>query len=212
MNGGRLGMVVGGSLTEGVEVKLDPGASVEDVRVGSFVSIQGERMRFFGVVTDVALDATDRALRGTPPDVSNPFIARVVSGTAAYGALKVEPMLAIGGADAVLGEDGPSPAKTVPAHFSTVSAATDADIETVFGAPSERRFWIGNPMDMESKLCISSSAATASSARAAPVRPSSPACCSSASYRAAGPATSYSTCRASTAGRATARVAPRSRA
>ena len=154
MNGGRLGMVVGGSLTEGVEVKLDPGASVEDVRVGSFVSIQGERMRFFGVVTDVALDATDRALRGTPPDVSNPFIARVVSGTAAYGALKVEPMLAIGGADAVLGEDGPSPAKTVPAHFSTVSAATDADIETVFGAPSERRFWIGNPMDMESKLCI----------------------------------------------------------
>ena len=33
-------MVVGGSLTEGVEVKLDPGASVEDVRVGSFVSIR----------------------------------------------------------------------------------------------------------------------------------------------------------------------------
>ena len=154
MNGGRLGMVVGGSLTEGVEVKLDPDASVEDVRVGSFVSVQGERMRFFGVVTDVALDATDQALRGTPPDVSNPFIARVVSGTAAYGALKVEPMLTIGGGDAVLGEDGPSPAKTVPAHFSTVSAATDADIETVFGAPGERSFWIGNPMDMESKLCI----------------------------------------------------------
>ena len=154
VNGNRFGMVVGGSLTEGVEVKLDPGASVEDARVGSFVSIQGERMRFFGVVTDVALDATDQAMRGTPPDVSNPFIARVVSGTAAYGALKVEPMLTIGGGDAVLGEDGPSPAKTIPAHFSTVSAATEADIETVFGAPSERNFWIGNPMDMEAKLCL----------------------------------------------------------
>lgn len=152
---GRLGMVIGGSLTDGVEVKLDAGASIEDVKVGSFISIQGERMRFFGVVTDVSLAVTDQALKGMPPDVANPFIARVVSGTMAYGNVKIEPMLTLQDDEtSVLGVDGPQPAKTIPAHFSKASKAKDADIETVFGAPDERNFWIGNPMDMEAKLCL----------------------------------------------------------
>ena len=155
MNGGRLGMVVGGSLTEGVDVKLDPGASVEDVRVGSFVSIQGERMRFFGVVTDVALDATDQAMRGTPPDVSNPFIARVVSGTAAYGALKVEPMLTIGGGDAVLGEDGPSPAKTIPTPTSPRYPPPQRPTSRRSSArPASETSGSATPWTWKSKLCL----------------------------------------------------------
>ena len=62
-------MVVDGSLTKGVEVRLDPTTSVEDIRVGSFVTIQGERMRFFAVVTDVALGAADPGMKYAPPDV-----------------------------------------------------------------------------------------------------------------------------------------------
>ena len=89
----RLGMVVAGSLTDGVEVRLYGGVSIEDVKVGTFVTLQGDRARFFGVVTDVSLRATDQALASMPPDVSDPYIASVVSGTAAYGVIKVEPML-----------------------------------------------------------------------------------------------------------------------
>ena len=37
-----LGTVVGGSLAEGVEVRLAEGASVESIPVGSYVVIQGE--------------------------------------------------------------------------------------------------------------------------------------------------------------------------
>ena len=36
-----LGLVVEGSLGRGVQVRLDAGASVEDVKVGTFVTIQG---------------------------------------------------------------------------------------------------------------------------------------------------------------------------
>ena len=150
----RLGMVVGGSLTGGVEVRLDSDASIEEIKVGAFVSIQGERLRFFGVVTDVALDSTDPSLKASPPDVSNPFVASVVSGTTAYGTITVEPMLTIGGDEPSVLLDGPQPAKTVPAHFSQASAATDRDIELVFGTEGEGRFWIGNPMDMETRLCL----------------------------------------------------------
>ena len=145
--GKRLGMVVAGSLTEGVDVRLDPGTSTEEIKVGTFVNIQGEQTRFLGVVTDISLEAADRTLAASPPDVSDPYIARVVSGTAAYGSIKVEPMLAVT-------VDGPLPAKTVPSHFSQVSTASDSDIELVFGQEDEKHFSIGTPLDMETKLCL----------------------------------------------------------
>ena len=141
----RLGMVVSGSLTEGMEVRLDADTSIEDIKVGTFVNIQGRTMRFFGVVTDVALASMDPALPASPPDVSNPFVARVVSGTAAYGAITVEPMLTLGAGESVAGIDGPQPAKTIPPHFSPVGSATDDDIRVVFGGEDDRHFWIGSP-------------------------------------------------------------------
>ena len=150
----RLGMVVSGSLTEGMEVRLDADTSIEDIKVGTFVNIQGQHMRFFGVVTDVALASMDPALPASPPDVSNPFIARVVSGTAAYGTITVEPMLTLGGGDSVMGQDEPQPAKTIPPHFSAVGSATDEDIRTVFGSEDDRHFWIGSPLDMDTQLCL----------------------------------------------------------
>jgi len=149
----RLGMVVSGSLTDGVEVRLDSDVSTEEVKVGTFVNLQGERLRFFGVVTDVALASTDPAMRLTPPDVSNPFVASVVSGTAAYGTIAVEPSLALR-VDSFEALDGPQPAKTVPPHFSEASLASEEDIQLIFGSEDERHFWIGNPLDMETKLCL----------------------------------------------------------
>ena len=152
-DGKRLGMVVSGSLTEGVEVRLDPATSIEEIKVGTFVSIQGEHLRFFGVVTDVSLGSTDPSLRSSPPDVSDPYVARVMSGTNAYGTIAVEPMLTLGGGPLAM-LDGPQPAKTVPPHFSQVSQASEGDVQMVFGAEDERHFWIGNPMDMETRLCL----------------------------------------------------------
>jgi len=150
--GGYLGMVVEGSLTGGVQVRLDPSTSVEDIKVGAFVTMQGEKLRFFGVVTDVRLDAADRRLKSTPPDVQDPFIAQVIAGTTAYGTISVLPNLTM---PAVLGDSqGPSAAKTVPAHFARAYSASARDVEMVFGSEDERHFWIGSPLDMETKVCL----------------------------------------------------------
>ncbi len=150
--GKHLGMVVDGSLTRGVEIRLDPSTSVEDIKVGTFVTVQGERLRFFGVVTDVALGAADPGLKYNPPDVQDPFIHQVVAGTTAYGTITVLPTLTM---PAALGDSaGPMPAKTVPAHFSGAYTASERDVQTVFGNEDERHFWIGHPLDMEEKLCL----------------------------------------------------------
>ena len=153
-----LGMVVEGSLTGGVEIRLDPPTSVEDIKVGTFITVQGERMNFFGVVTNVTLGSADPRLKYTPPDVQDPFIAQVVAGTTAYGIISVLPTLTM---PAVMGDSsGPMPAKTVPAHFSRARIASEQDVETVFGSEDNRHFHIGNPLDMETKVCLDLKALT----------------------------------------------------
>ncbi len=149
----HLGSIISGSLTRGVEVKLDASISVEDMAVGRYVAIEGERRRFFGMITDVSMEAIDPRAMVTPPDVSDPFIAQVVSGTTIYGKLRVLPMLTIGG-DAMSILEGPQPAKTVPTHFSEVKLASQRDVELVFGAEDDKRFYIGTPLDMETKVCL----------------------------------------------------------
>ncbi|MDO8531333.1 MAG: ATP-binding protein [Dehalococcoidia bacterium] len=148
----RLGAVVGGSLGEGLDVHLDADVSVEDVKVGRFVTIQGQKQRFFGVVTDVALASADQRLSAIPPDASDPFIAQVLAGTGAYGLITVTPMLTLGGG--IAGIEGPQPVKTVPSHFSEARTATDADVELVFGREDEHHFVVGTPLDMETRVCL----------------------------------------------------------
>ncbi len=149
----RLGMVVAGSLSEGIAVRLDGAASVEDVVVGRYVAIEGKKRRFLGMITDVKLDASDQALTISPPDPSDAFSAEVLSGTGAYGVLTVTPYLIIGG-DEKAAVEGPQPVKTIPSHFAPVGLASDSDIELVFGKEDDKRFYIGNPLDMETKLCL----------------------------------------------------------
>jgi len=149
----RLGIVISGSLAKGVDVRLDSSASVEDMAVGRYVTIEGQKQRFFGMITDVSLGVIDQKLTLTPPDVSDQFTAEVLAGTSTYGMLHVLPMLTIGGDVATLLE-GPQPVKTVPSHFSTVKLASQRDVELVFGSEDEKKFYIGTPLDMETRVCL----------------------------------------------------------
>ncbi|MCL1885248.1 MAG: DUF87 domain-containing protein [Dehalococcoidia bacterium] len=149
----RLGIVVSGSLSDGVAVRMDGHTSVEDVVVGHYVTIEGQKHRFLGMITDVKLDASDQHMTFFPPSADDDFSAEVLSGTSAYGMLTVTPYLLIGGA-AQPDVNEPQPVKTIPSHFSPVGLSSDADIELVFGKEDDKKFWIGNPLDMETKLCL----------------------------------------------------------
>lgn len=143
--GRRLGIVVGGSLSKGLEVKLDPQTVIEGLAVGRYVVIHGRTgRRFFSIINDVALDATNPLIEKTPPDVSDPFIAQAVRGTTVFGRIHVAPML-------VLEPDAeePKPVKTVPEHFSEVYEASPEDVALVFGQEQQPGYFvIGEPLDM----------------------------------------------------------------
>ncbi|MCJ7605043.1 MAG: ATP-binding protein [Dehalococcoidales bacterium] len=149
----RLGIVTNASLEHGVDVRLDSPVSVEDMVVGRYVTIAGQKRRFFGMITDVRLGVTDQRIQISPPDVADPFMAEVLTGTSTFGEIHVTPMLTIGGTEAGLLE-GPQPVKTIPGHFTAVHLATEQDMDTVFGEEDLQHFNIGNPLDMEMKLCL----------------------------------------------------------
>ena len=140
----ELGIVISGSLSKGLEVKLNSGAPVEDIAVGRYVTIQGAQLKFFGMITDVTLDNINPQIEKTPPDVSDSFLREVYAGNSVFGRLHVSPMLVLDKQT-----DQPRPVKTIPAHFSSVHVATEEDVNMVFGREDEQHFHVGEPLDME---------------------------------------------------------------
>jgi uncharacterized protein len=175
-----LGSVIQGSLTKGLEVRLYPDVSVEDMRVGKFLVVQGVRSRFFCLLTDVSLGTASDRIIANPPAIEDSFLREVLAGSGTYGTIELAPMLMFtptATADerkeslsleetnerlAAMGIDTYSelqllPVKTIPAHFSPVYEATERDFRSVFGwedDPHHRNFAIGQPLDMDVPICL----------------------------------------------------------
>ncbi|MBI2934961.1 MAG: DUF87 domain-containing protein [Chloroflexi bacterium] len=149
----KLGIVTSGSLVTGLDVRLDPSVAIEEMKVGQYVTITGDRSHFLGMITDIKLGAIGPGLQETPPDISDPFVKKVMTGTATYGIIHVAPTLVIGGEAAAILE-GPQPVKTIPCHFSPVFLSSQRDIDLVFGKEDNNRFHVGNPLDMETRVCL----------------------------------------------------------
>lgn len=145
----HLGVIISGSLLEGLQARLEANSTVEDLRVGKFVVIDGQRYHFFSMITDVVLAATNQKMLADPPN-GDRFFHEVLAGTATYGAVELRPMLMI---PHDLSEP-PRPVKTIPHHFAPVLEADERDFEVVFGKEDRTHFEIGRPLDMDVPVCI----------------------------------------------------------
>lgn len=139
----RLGVIVGGSLSRGLVVKLEQGQSVETLAVGRYVVVYGEQKRFFCMVKDIELTSTNPGIQNDPPDITDSFISEIYAGTVIYGIVHVTPMLSI---DA---DGSPRPVKTIPGHFRYVVNATEQDVNDVFGHEDATHFNVGTPLELE---------------------------------------------------------------
>jgi DNA helicase HerA-like ATPase len=176
-----LGSVIQGSLSQGLEVRLHPTVSVEEMRVGKFLVVQGVRSRFFCMLTDVALGTASQRILANPPEPSNLFLQEVLAGTGTFGTINLSPMLMftpiepdqgaaerskkskpktqskLAGYEANTNSVELLPVKTIPTHFSQVYDASERDFRAVFGwedDPHRRNFAIGQPIDMAVPICL----------------------------------------------------------
>ena len=157
MSSQRLGVVTDGAFNAFLTVRLDPGCSSEQVRIGDFVIVEGEEYLYFSLISDIQLRATDASLLADPPRQASPFIRRALAGTTTYATVQVKPMLMIekpkeGEMVDVLA--APQPVRTIPMHFATLRQATEGDFRIVFGQEGKTHFAMGTPLTMELPICL----------------------------------------------------------
>lgn len=161
-----IGYVVGGSLKDNLRVRLLVPA--QQVQEGSFVIIDSGDWRFYGLVTDLQLGATDPRFADEQSETRLPMgLASLLHGSTLYTNLEVMPALMVDrGPDpsspnyaawrTAHPEDPlPIPIKTVPAHHAPVHRAEAADVAEIFGDPSKKgNFIIGYTREQNHPVCL----------------------------------------------------------
>jgi hypothetical protein len=140
-----IGYISGGGLREGFHVRLTVRA--DEVQEGSFVVCDSGDWRYFGLVTDLQLGATDPRFTDEQPVRLQPTLSRLLLGKTLYTTLNVYPTLMMNrGPDpqedpsgyldwqeqVEQGRIGPQPVKTVPAHHTVARLAQPEDVELLF--------------------------------------------------------------------------------
>ena len=58
-----IGHVVGGSLSTHLQIRLETSTSVEDITVGTYLTISGSKARILGIVVDISIAVSYTHLR-----------------------------------------------------------------------------------------------------------------------------------------------------
>jgi len=160
-----IGFISGGGLEANLQVRLTVPA--QSVQSGAFVVMDSGYWRFYGLVTDLQLGATD-------PQYANqlnihrfdPALASILNKQTLFTNLAVLPalMLEIGpepGAPeysqwrrSLSKEPTPMPVKTVPDHHTPVRLADKGDIEDIFGKESKTVFRVGETREQGHAVCL----------------------------------------------------------
>ncbi len=146
----KLGIILAGSLTEGLVMRLAPGCLLEEIKTGKFVSIVGKQYRFFSLITDLELEVSHPDILLFPPGEDEHLLSSMLKSKDMYAKAVLRPMLML---DHQLRK---MPVKTIPEHFSCVYEASGKDVADVFGDEQQHRryFNIGVPVDMNTPVCL----------------------------------------------------------
>jgi hypothetical protein len=146
-----IGHIIGGSLTEGLTMRIAPDADLETIKTGKFLSIVGNHHRFFSLITDLSLAVTNPDILLFPPSKQEQLLADFLKQKDMYATAILKPML-------MLSSDlKPMPVKTIPTHFASVYEADTKDVALIFGNEadqSKKYFNIGCPLDMQTPVCL----------------------------------------------------------
>ncbi len=146
----EIGKLISGSLLSGLEAKLNEDINVEGISVGRLVIVDGKENKFFCLLKDVSLEATNEDILLNPP--SDDFARQVHAGVNTFYKLSVQPMLITAQNPTDL--DRPRPSTTVPPHFSPVCEASAEDVSLIFGSPAVTNPEIGSPIFMDVPVCL----------------------------------------------------------
>ena len=165
--GEPIGYIVGGGLKEGFRIRLTVPA--DEVQEGSFLVCDNGRFRYYGLVTDLQLGATDPRFADEKTDRMLSAIQQALLGKTLYTTLEMYPTLLMDRGPELTDPErgrweemrergeiqpGPKPVKTVPAHHADVRPADESDVAEIFGVEGPGVFHIGNTIEQDYKVCL----------------------------------------------------------
>ncbi len=161
----KIGYLVGGGLKENFRVRLV--VSPQEMQEGAFVIISSGNWRYYGIVTDIQLGATDPRFADEQMEGRFPsYISNALHGQTLFANLEVLPnlMLEVGPDESspeytkwMLLNSEPKllPVKNIPPHHAEVFLASEGDIAQIFGAAGEKgNFVIGYTREQNHPVCI----------------------------------------------------------
>jgi hypothetical protein len=162
----KIGYIVSGGLKESFRARLTVPA--QDVQEGAFVVMENSNWRFYGLVTDIQLGATDPRFADEQTEVRfPPELAKALHGQTLYTNLEILPALMQDiGPDLASPEyklwraenpedPNPIPVKTVPPHHTPVEMAQPEHIAGIYGDPEkDGNFIIGYTREQGHPVCI----------------------------------------------------------
>src|SRR5258706_138358 len=165
-NKDKIGYIVSRGLKESFRARLTGPA--QDVQEGAFVVLENANWRFYGLVTDIQLGATDPRFADEQTEERLPSqLAKALHGQTLYTNLEILPALMQDiGPDPISPEyktwrmenpedPKPLPVKTVPPHHTSVEMARPEHIAGIFGDPdAEGNFVIGYTREQGHPVCI----------------------------------------------------------
>ncbi len=155
-----LGVITRGSLSQGIDMKLNDDVSVEDITAGTFVVIEGESYDFFAMITDARIEASNEGILLHPPDADDALLRDVLRGVGTYATVALKPMLMMPNqVHQDLQKEPARSVKTIPSHFSPAARASGEDIARIFGHEAndggQTYFHFGTPLGMDDiPVCI----------------------------------------------------------
>ena len=151
-----IGQIVSGSYSKGLVLKLDGNYDIENLKIGEFVIIEGNKTKFFAMVTDIMLETNNQKLLNYIPSPNDVFIKDVLTGTSVYGIVHLTPYLMTEEGSKLINDGSIPKVKKIPPHFSCVFKAEEKDIQEIFGKEEKTNnfFNIGFPTEMDIPVCI----------------------------------------------------------
>lgn len=165
-NKDKIGYIVSGGLKESFRARLT--VEAQDVQEGAFVVMENSNWRYYGLVTDIQLGATDPRFADEQTEERLPaHLAKALHGQTLYTNLEIMPALMQDiGPDLMSPEyklwrlehpedPNPIPVKTVPPHHTPVSMAKPEHIAGIYGDPDkDGNFIIGYTREQGHPVCV----------------------------------------------------------
>jgi len=143
-----IGTVVGGSLSDGLAIRINNAVELEQMSNGKFVVIASAQQQFFCLITDLKLETSNPDIMLLPPAPHEKLLLKTIKQKYLYATASAKPMVMLDAHGRI------TSVKTIPPHFCSVFEADEHDIALIFGKEDQQFFNIGTPPNMQAPVCI----------------------------------------------------------